>query len=128
MGNCCCWNKDDDDEKLAAGKIEVKSPVAERGCTDILCCLLFVLYMVGMVVVAGIAFQQGAPKRLMYPTDSNGKICGVEILNKPYLHFFDLTKCVTKGDVSLTDPTQLARASFSCPTPKVCYDFVKYTS
>ena len=118
MGNCCCWNKEDEDEKQ--GKVEAKSPVANRGCTDILCCLVFVLYMVGMVVVAGIAFKEGAPKRLMYPTDSNGKICGVEILNKPYLHFFDLTKCVTKGGDALTmDPAQLAKASLTCPTPKV---------
>lgn len=50
----------------------------------------------------------GDIEKLMVPTDSEGRKCGIdsEVKNMPYLVFFDLTKCIS--------------ASTSCNTPQVC--------
>ncbi|XP_015753847.1 PREDICTED: choline transporter-like protein 2 [Acropora digitifera] len=53
-----------------------RGPIADRSCTDIICCLLFVAYIVGMIIVGIIAFKEGDPDRLLSPTDSNGNTCG----------------------------------------------------
>ncbi|XP_065647600.1 choline transporter-like protein 4 isoform X2 [Hydra vulgaris] len=94
-----------------------KGPIKDRGCTDIICCVLFSIYMIGMIIVGIVAYMQGDPKRLLFPTDSNGKVCGVDIIGKSFLHYFDLTKCITKGTA---DPLEYARNGLACPTPKVC--------
>ncbi|PIK57291.1 putative choline transporter-like protein 2-like [Apostichopus japonicus] len=80
----------------------------EQSCTDIICLILFILYFIGMIAVGIIAFTSGDPRRLVYPTDSNGTICGIDeiAIDKPFLVYFDLTKC---------SPTKL-----SCDTPQVC--------
>ncbi|XP_031574217.1 choline transporter-like protein 4 isoform X2 [Actinia tenebrosa] len=89
-----------------------KGPIEDRSCTDIICCILFVAYIIGMVVVGIIAFIEGDLDRLLLPTDSQGKVCGKDYPNQKYLVFFDLTKCI-KFDISqLSSP--------SCPTPQVC--------
>lgn len=43
-----------------------------------------------------LAFVKGSPETLIYPRDSSGARCGFDhhVKNKPYLYFFDLTKCV----------------------------------
>lgn len=96
---------------------EFKGPIQHRSCTDVVCCIIFCAYMIGMVVVAAIGFYEGQPKRLLYPTDSDGKVCGIDVLDKQYLYFFDLTKCLTKG---ASDPLEYVKKGFSCPTPQVC--------
>ncbi|XP_076308432.1 choline transporter-like protein 1 [Tachypleus tridentatus] len=53
----------------------------------------------------------GDPKQLLHPTDSDGRICGEgDLVDKPYLFSFDLTKCI-KGFSSVLD---------GCPTQQVC--------
>jgi len=94
-----------------------KGPIKNRSCTDILCCILFGVYMTGMIVIGIIAYIEGNPKRLLYPTNSEGKICGLDVKSKPYLYFFDLTSCITKGT---TNPLTYVKSGLSCPTPQVC--------
>ncbi|EDO44245.1 predicted protein [Nematostella vectensis] len=93
---------------------EFKGPIEDRSCTDIICCLIFVAYIVGMVVVGIVAFAEGDINRLLLPTDSQGKVCGKDpaYLDKKYLVFFDITKCIPKGIPSLSNP--------KCYTPQVC--------
>ncbi|XP_020916237.1 choline transporter-like protein 4 isoform X2 [Exaiptasia diaphana] len=93
---------------------EFKGPIEDRSCTDIICCLLFVGYIVGMVIVGIVAFVEGDLNRLLLPTDSQGKSCGRDYPDKKYLVFFDITKCVA--------PTNLAKnfGSPKCHTPQVC--------
>lgn len=43
-------------------------------CTDIICSVLFILYVAGMVAVAIYAFQGGEPWRLIAPVDSDRTI------------------------------------------------------
>ena len=70
-------------------------PVKKRGCTDILCLLLFWAFIGGWIFVAYLAFTQGDIDKVLYPTDSKGNVCGNdELEKKPYLMFFDLTKCL----------------------------------
>lgn len=55
-------------------------------------------------------FKLGDPQRLLHPTDSNGRTCGVDetVKDKPFLFYFDLTKCA--------DPSVLIKG---CQTPQV---------
>ena len=85
-------------------------PVKKRGCTDILCLLLFLAFIGGWIFVAYLAFSQGDIDKVLHPTDSKGKVCGRgELKDKPYLMFFDLTKCLN-----------LAVVSLGCPTVQTC--------
>ena len=94
---------------------DFKGPIKDRSCTDIPCCLIFVLYVIGMFVVGIIAFKEGDLDRLIYPKDSKGNTCGKDFADKKYLFFFDLTICAKK--TSINDLTSLA-----CPTPQVCVE------
>ncbi|XP_070581822.1 choline transporter-like protein 2 isoform X2 [Ptychodera flava] len=87
-------------------------PIANRGCTDIICCILFLLFISGMFVIGYFGWSRGDPNKLIYPTDSRGRICGYDdgLENKTNLFFFDLLACA--------DTTTLLE--LACPTPQVC--------
>ena len=55
------------DSNLANG------PVENRGCTDILCCLLFIAGVAAFVGIAIDGFRKGQPSKLAVPYDSAGK-------------------------------------------------------
>ncbi|KAI0213013.1 Choline transporter-like protein 4 [Lamellibrachia satsuma] len=87
-------------------------PVPNRGCTDVLCCVLFLICIFGMLAVAAYGLYVGDPHRLVYPSDSDGAICGRgKYLKKPYLLFFNLAECVKMGSAVIFT---------GCPTPQVC--------
>ena len=49
---------------------------------------------------------------MLYPTDSRGDICGKgELQDRPFLLFFDLTRCLNPAVLSL-----------GCPTPQTCVE------
>jgi len=58
------------DDELANG------PMQKRGCTDILCCLLFIAFLAGMVAVAAYSLSKGNPNLIGRGYDQDGKICG----------------------------------------------------
>lgn len=97
---------------------EFKGPLKNRSCTDIICLFLFVFFLVGWGIVAFFAYRNGNPERLIYPTDSQGNICGREpFIKEKYLFFFDITQCLQRaykpGDLLPT---------FMCNTPQVCVE------
>uniref|UniRef100_A0A668AFG9 Choline transporter-like protein n=1 Tax=Myripristis murdjan TaxID=586833 RepID=A0A668AFG9_9TELE len=47
-----------------------------RGCTDIVCCILFIIAILGYIAVGILAWSQGDPRKVIYPTDSRGQFCG----------------------------------------------------
>ena len=47
-----------------------------RRCTDILCCILFLVVFVGMFVASIYGYVVGAPWKLIAPVDGDLKICG----------------------------------------------------
>lgn len=52
-------------------------PISARKCTDCLFLIIFVLYLIGMLVIGIIGFENGDPSRLVYGSDYNGRTCGV---------------------------------------------------
>nr|CAD7396533.1 unnamed protein product [Timema cristinae] len=97
-----------------------KGPLNKRSCTDVICLGLFLVfvgawifvgYYVGDCRCSVLGFTQGDPSRLLLPTDSQGRKCGLDtdVIDKPYLFFFDLTRCI-RSNVVLN----------GCPTPQVC--------
>lgn len=90
-----------------------KGPIENRSCTDVICCLLFLIFICGLIVVSILGFVWGNPNRLLYPTDSSGLVCGHDtaVKDRPYLVYFDLLKCAQMG------PSVVA---LGCPTPQVC--------
>ena len=50
-------------------------PDQNRKCTDILCLVLFLVFIGVMVYISIVAFTTGNPKYLAYPFDSEGKQC-----------------------------------------------------
>ena len=79
-----------------------------RSCTDILCILLFIVFIGGWVGVGVIGFMSGDPEQLVFPSNSQGEICGRgDYQDKPALFFHDPIKCVS------------VTAVFGCSTPQV---------
>ena len=64
-------------------------PVMDRGCTDIICCLVFVAFLVGMVGCAGYGSLYGDPGKLLTAWDADKNGCGYSkpTLEYPYLYF-----------------------------------------
>ena len=49
---------------------------------------------------------------MIYPTNSKGQICGRgNLTDRPFLLFFDLTRCLNPAVLAL-----------GCPTPQVCVE------
>ncbi|XP_021362366.1 choline transporter-like protein 2 isoform X2 [Mizuhopecten yessoensis] len=87
-------------------------PIKNRSCTDIICCLLFLIFIGGFAGVSYLAFSNGDPYLLLYPEDSNGDLCGYgKNKGKDYLFFFDLVQCGRMGVGIFVS---------GCPTPQVC--------
>ncbi|KAH8851205.1 Choline transporter-like protein 2 [Schistosoma japonicum] len=86
-------------------------PVQNRTCTDIPCCVVFLIFVIGFLAVTLWSFAMGDYALLLYPTDSHGRVCGRDVHDKPYLLFFDLIVCVKLG------PSVVVTG---CPTPQVC--------
>ncbi|KAM4675347.1 choline transporter-like protein 2 isoform 3-T3 [Discoglossus pictus] len=92
-----------------------KGPIQNRGCTDILCCILIVIGIVGYVIVGIVAWTYGDPRKVIYPTDSMGQFCGQAGTvneNKPFLFYYNIMKCAS--------PAVLLQ--FQCPTPQICVE------
>lgn len=53
-----------------------EDPVEKRTCNDLLCCLLFIIYIALMGYVAGKAYQTGDPRLLATPFDECKNECG----------------------------------------------------
>lgn len=99
---------------------DFSGPIGKRSCTDVICCLLFFVCILGSGVMAYFAFSQGDPRTLTYPTDSRGNICGMNSkAGKPYLLYFDLLECARMG---------AAVAVTGCPTPQICVESCPTTS
>ncbi|KAL1505597.1 hypothetical protein ABEB36_005126 [Hypothenemus hampei] len=72
-------------------------PLRRRSCTDVICLLLFLIF-IGCWAAIGIwAILNGDPNNLLIPSDSHGFRCGVDetVKDRKYLFFFDLTECLS---------------------------------
>ncbi|XP_068176829.1 choline transporter-like protein 2 isoform X2 [Antennarius striatus] len=92
-----------------------KGPIHNRGCTDILCCILFIIALLGYFAVGILAWSQGDPRKVIYPTDSRGQFCGqagTPLEKKPLLFYFNILKCASP----------LVLLEFQCPTTQLCVE------
>jgi len=97
-----------------------------RSCTDVICLLLFLVFLGGWGFVAFIGFRQGNIDKVLHPTDSNGQICGIgELKDRPHLLFFDLSKCLNPAVISLGCPT-VQNCVEACPKVTKNLDNQKY--
>ncbi|CAH8829429.1 unnamed protein product [Trichobilharzia szidati] len=106
----CCGQSDDID---IAKRPRLTGPVRNRSCTDIPCCVVFAVFIIGFFVVTLWSFAMGDYRRVVYPTNSQGQICGRDVPGKPYLFFFDLQSCLKLGPALVVT---------GCPTPQVCVE------
>jgi hypothetical protein len=55
----------------------------DRKCRDLPCCILFLVFWIGMIAVFLTALNAGEPERLLYGIDYEGLTCGVDNSGKP---------------------------------------------
>ncbi|XP_051043258.1 choline transporter-like protein 4 [Phodopus roborovskii] len=109
------------DENEAYGKSakydpSFRGPIKNRGCTDIICCVLFLLFILGYIVVGLVAWVYGDPRQVLYPRNSTGAYCGIgENKDKPYVLYFNIFSCVVATNI-----ISVAQNGLKCPTPQVC--------
>ncbi len=94
-----------------------KGPVddSNRRCTDIFCCLIFIAFIGGCVLVTALGFAQGNPNLVLYPYDEDGRQCGRDnkTLEYPYLYFY--AAVTNLKNYNVTGVAQGVCVS-SCPT------------
>ncbi|KDO34592.1 hypothetical protein SPRG_00655 [Saprolegnia parasitica CBS 223.65] len=84
----CCGGKED---VLPDGSGGV-APNSTRKCRDVLCCLLFLLFWIGMAVLAILGVSNGEPESLIYGTDFNGTVCGTGDSNTSLIYYPRMTQ------------------------------------
>ncbi|XP_056149859.1 choline transporter-like protein 5-A [Lampris incognitus] len=102
-----------------------RGPVRTRSCTDVLCCLIFIIVIFSYIVLGIVAWLHGDPRKVLHPTDSYGQFCGqkgASNAKKPILFYFNILKCA--------NPAVLI--NLQCPTTQMCVSkcpdrFVTYT-
>ncbi|XP_059827094.1 choline transporter-like protein 4 [Hypanus sabinus] len=93
-----------------------KGPIENRSCTDIICCAIFMVFILGYMVVGIVAWLYGDPREVIYPRNSTGMYCGVGNNEaKPYVLYFDILKCVSPTGILTSALDRL-----QCPTTQVC--------
>ena len=74
-------NKVEGENESGKHNLAKEGPIKNRGCTDILCFFLFFAFLGGWGVVGYYGFKNGNPIKLIYPSDSSGRICGSSAAN-----------------------------------------------
>ncbi|KAH3695270.1 choline transporter-like protein 1 isoform X1 [Dreissena polymorpha] len=97
----CCGDKSEE-------KADLTHPVKSRGCTDILVLLVFILFWVGMIVIAAFGIVNGDAFRLVFGYDSFGNTCDSDNSDKK-IENISLSGYNTKGRkyvffMDVTDP------------------------
>uniref|UniRef100_A0A8C7R7M0 Choline transporter-like protein n=1 Tax=Oncorhynchus mykiss TaxID=8022 RepID=A0A8C7R7M0_ONCMY len=90
-----------------------RGPIHNRGCTDVVCCVVFVIFILGYIALGTVAWIHGDPRKVVYPTDSHGQFCGQQgtpNANKAILFYFNILQCA--------NPAVLI--NLQCPTTQLC--------
>ncbi|XP_073332474.1 choline transporter-like protein 5-B [Pagrus major] len=90
-----------------------RGPVHNRSCTDVVCCVIFIIVILGYIALGTVAWIHGDPRKVVYPTDSHGQFCGHQNTpnaHKAILFYFNMLKCA--------NPAVLI--NLQCPTTQLC--------
>lgn len=107
------------DAKVASG------PLQDRGCTDIICCLVFVAFLIAWIVIFIYGVSKGTPSILLTPFDEKGNGCGYSqgFESFPYLFFYAFSptyiNSLANNFTGFTADTILKKGFCvdSCPVP-----------
>ncbi|XP_032494692.1 choline transporter-like protein 5 isoform X2 [Phocoena sinus] len=75
--------------------------------------MIFILFIIAYILLGLVAWVNGDPRRVAYPTDSQGHFCGQKGTpneNKPILFYFNLLSCTSPSVV----------VNLQCPTRQIC--------
>ncbi|OXB82199.1 UNVERIFIED_CONTAM: hypothetical protein H355_009078 [Colinus virginianus] len=75
-----------------------RGPIHNRRCTDVVCCVIFIVVILGYIALGIVAWVHGDPRKVIYPTDSYGQFCGQKDTfneNKTILFYFNILKCAS---------------------------------
>jgi hypothetical protein len=89
-----------------------------HNCTDIICLILFIIFVLIQVILSLIIYIQGGdPRNLVLPHDSNGNLCTDPT---PNLFYFNLAECVGVNALvaGCSSPTKCVA---SCPNDNLYY-------
>ncbi|XP_076610488.1 choline transporter-like protein 4 [Chaetodon auriga] len=93
-------------------------PIKKRGCTDIICCVLFMVVILGYLAVGILAWLYGDPRHVLYPKNSTGWFCGIgPNKGRPNVLYYDVLKCASSVNVMAS-----ALNGLQCPTTQVCVE------
>uniref|UniRef100_A0A8C4ZVN9 Choline transporter-like protein n=1 Tax=Gadus morhua TaxID=8049 RepID=A0A8C4ZVN9_GADMO len=84
-----------------------------RSCTDVVCCVIFIIGILGYIALGSVAWIHGDPRKVVFPTDSHGQFCGQQgtnNANKAILFYFNILRCAS--------PSVLI--NLQCPTTQLC--------
>lgn len=125
--------RDNPEERLEA-PADFAGPIANRGCTDVLCTLLLLAMWVGMTALGVYSIQNGDVDLVTNPMDYSGNLCGVnnegrngsteaDMTDYPYLYYVNsaLTGVCVKTCPDL-NPDNAANESSVDFTTLVTYD------
>uniref|UniRef100_A0A8C7ILI1 Choline transporter-like protein n=1 Tax=Oncorhynchus kisutch TaxID=8019 RepID=A0A8C7ILI1_ONCKI len=90
-----------------------RGPISNRSCTDVFCCVIFIIVILGYIALGTVAWLHGDPRKVIYPTDSYGQFCGQKgtpNAKKSILFYFNILKCA--------NPAVLI--NLQCPTTQMC--------
>jgi len=65
----------------ASSAIKDGTFLKDRGCTDIICLIIFISTLIGMVIATTLGFTQGNLLKLLAPIDQHSLICGHNTTN-----------------------------------------------
>ncbi len=88
---CCDNDVSNLDEKYVGKTIPqqfAQGPRLEKKCTDLFCCLIFVLFVGGMVFATFLHFPHSKINLMTTPRDSQGNICGHSDATKDYPYLY----------------------------------------
>uniref|UniRef100_A0A0G2JX63 Choline transporter-like protein n=1 Tax=Rattus norvegicus TaxID=10116 RepID=A0A0G2JX63_RAT len=92
---------------------DFQGPTTKRSSTDVMCCMIFVLFIMGYILLGLLAWVHGDPRKMAYPTDSQGQFCGQKGTpneNKTVLFYFNIFRC--------TGTSMMLR--LQCSTTQIC--------
>ncbi|OWF34929.1 Choline transporter-like protein 1 [Mizuhopecten yessoensis] len=105
MCGCCCAEEQPEEKR------ELTNPIKNRGCTDIIVLLIFILFWAGMIYIAVFSVMHGDAFRLVYGYDSFGNTCdedntgrsipnvslsGMNMKSRSFVFFMDISNPSTK--------------------------------
>jgi len=100
-------------------------PVQDRSCTDVFMCIIFSAFLLLMVVISIVGFQNGDPYKIVTPFDSDANICGESegFEDYPYLFWPEFLSNAASAD---TDAYKTTVCVNICPKYDTDKDIDEY--